>query len=365
MKIKWTYGFLFVALFGCQGKESSDKGSNEAVEKFCLNAELKKSTELQTIQEQAMVEQMSLPGKIEYNENDLVVFKSLLSGVVESVKFELGDYVKKGQVLANIKSVEIQSLHQQRKFQENQLVLLQKQLYTKQDLLKDGMAAQTEVLELEHQLDAAKIELDRIKETLGLYRATSQGEFQILAPKNGYIVHKAISPGQVIGSESDDLFSISNLKEVWVMVNVFASNLRFAKVGAAVKVKSLAFPDQVYTGKIDKLYPVFDANEHVMKARVVLDNPNLKLMPGLSVDVLLEKDQQGGQRAFAIPNKAILFSNNANYVVLYRDDCDLEMKQVDIRYSNEAYSYVAEKFPQGTKVVASNALLIFEELRGR
>ncbi|CAM2747403.1 efflux RND transporter periplasmic adaptor subunit [Weeksella virosa] len=124
-----------------------------------------------------------MPGKIEYDENDLVSFRSLLDGVVDNVNFELGDYVKKGQVLATIKSSQIQELYQQQRFFQNQITLLNKQISTKKELLNDGMISAPEVLESEHELASAKIELERIKQTLQLYRAVGQDAFQILAPK--------------------------------------------------------------------------------------------------------------------------------------------------------------------------------------
>src|SRR5690606_1365604 len=108
------------------------------------------------------------------NENDLVTFRSLLLGIVEKVDFELGDQVKTGQVLAVIKSTEIQSLFQQQKSQENQINLLSKLLHTKKDLLNDGMISEPEMLQVEHELESAKLELRRINQSLQLYHAVGE-----------------------------------------------------------------------------------------------------------------------------------------------------------------------------------------------
>ncbi|WP_311316201.1 MULTISPECIES: efflux RND transporter periplasmic adaptor subunit [Weeksella] len=121
------------------------------------------------------------------------------------------------------------------------------------------------------------------------------------------MIQKSISSGQSITSDSDALFSISNLKKVWVMVNIYVSNLKYVKTGDLVKVKTIAYPDQIYTGKIDKIYNVFDDNEHVLKARVVLENQNLNLMPGLRVDIIINKNTSD-RNAYAIPNDALIFS---------------------------------------------------------
>ncbi len=353
---------LLVCCFGCNRSQQHQEEIVLENKNFCLNKQLKKSTNIIEATVSPIVEQLTLSGKIEYNENDLVTFRSLLLGVVERVNFELGDQVKKGQVLAIIKSTEIQSLFQQQKAQQNQISLLEKLLLTKQDLLNDGMISEPELLQVKHELESVKIELNRINQSLELYHAVGNGTFQILAPKNGFIIQKDISQGQIITHDSDPLFSISNLNEVWVMLNVYASNLRFINTGDQVKVRTIAYPDQVYTGTIDKIYNVFDAKEHVMKARVVLQNQNLNLMPGLSADIIINKKSYSGS-ALAVPNNSLLFSNNANYMLIYHSDCNIEAKKVEIFSSNEEYTYVSGEYSGPIKLINSNALLIFEQLR--
>ncbi|GHE23304.1 hypothetical protein GCM10017764_02720 [Sphingobacterium griseoflavum] len=328
---------------------------------FCLNEQLKQSTEIITVLEQPINEQLSLSGKIEYNENDMVAFRSLLDGVVEQVQFELGDYVQKGQVLATIKSSQIQDLYQQQRSQKSQIALLEKQIRSKTELAEDGLLSMPEVRSAEQELEGAQIELERIQQGLQLYRAAGSGSFQILAPKNGYIIQKSVSSGQSITAESDPIFSISNLKQVWVMVNIYANNLRYVNKGDQVKVRTIAYPDKFYTGKIDKIYNVFDDNEHVLKARVVLENQNLNLMPGLSADIIINTKNSSGN-AFAIPNGAKIFSNNKEYIVVYKDDCHMEVRRIRAIAENEEYTFVKEELEEGEKIISTNALLVFEQL---
>lgn len=354
---------LLFALTSCSNKEVEKTVDKEQKASFCLNEQLKKTTTISTIYEQPIIEQLTLSGKVEYNENDLLVYKSLLQGIVNKVNFELGDFVRQGQVLASIKSTEVYDLSQQLRYQQNQLDLYRKQIQTKKELLNDGMASQPDVSALEHEFQAAQIEMDKINATLKMYRAIGDGQFQILAPKDGYIVQKNISAGQSISnSEEEALFSISNLKQVWVMVNIYASNLKHVKQGDKVKVKTIAFPDRTYSGTIDKIYNVFDDNEHVIKARVILENQDLNLMPGLSADIIIDKGNIIGT-AFAIPNNAKVFENNKENVVVYKDDCNMEVRKITPISSNAEFTYVKEKFAENEKIISSNALLLVEELK--
>lgn len=353
---------LSLVLTNCGQKEEEKAVETDKNERFCLNEQLKKSTSISEIKEQPIHEQLTLSGKVEYNENDLVAYNSLLQGVVNNVNFELGDYVRQGQVLAVIKSTEVQGMVQERRYYQNQIDLLRKQIQVKKELLNDGMASQPEVLALEYELRAAQIELDKVNATLNMYRAIGDEQFQILASKNGYIVQKNISIGQSISNELEEaLFSISNLKQVWVMVNIYASNLKYIKQGDLVKVKTVAFPDRVYNGKINKIYNVFDDNEHVIKARVVLENQDLNLMPGLSADIIIDKENVIGT-AFAIPNSSKVFDNNKEFVVVYKNDCTMEVRKITPIASNAEFTYVEEKFAKNEKIITSNALLLVEEL---
>lgn len=355
--------FAWLCLLGsCAPTEENQVADSDHKNTFCLSEQLKKTTSISTVSEQPIQEQLVLSGKVEYNENDLVAIRSLLQGVVNQVSFELGDYVREGQTLALVQSAEVQEMAQQRRYYQNQVELLAKQIQSKEQLLKDGLASQPEVLALQHELQAVRIEIDKINATLKMYRAVGGGQFQILAPKNGYIVQKNISSGQSISNDADEsLFSISNLKQVWVMVNIYASNLKYIKQGDQVHVKTVAFPDRIYEGKIDKIYHVFDDNEHVIKARVVLQNEDLQLMPGLSADIIINKENVIGT-AFAIPNSAKVFENNKEYIVVYQDDCTMEVRKITPIATNAAFTYVEEKFAENEKIISSNTLLLVEEL---
>lgn len=329
---------------------------------FVLNDSFKKNSEISIVKEEQIAEQLTLTGKIEYNQNDLVSFKSLLSGVVEEVKFEQGDFVKKGKILAVVKSNDILELSQRRQSLENQKKLYEQQLAIKKDLLNDGLSSIQEVSIMESELQQTKIELSRINESLSMYKVgNSTGTYYITAPKEGYIVQKEISVGQTISMEGDPLFSISNLNEVWVMVNIYANNLKFVKVGSNVKIRTIAYPDVYYQGKIDKIYNVFDDDEHVLKARVILQNQSLNLLPGLSVDAFIDKTISN-EKSIAIPHRAIIFNNDKQYVIVYKDDQHLEVRKIEKIAENEYCVYTKEGVKPGEKIITKNALLIYGEL---
>ncbi len=352
---------IALLLFACK-QAAVQEATAEAKPSFCLTEFLKTSTQIHTLRLDSIIEQITLTGQIDYNQNDLVAFSSLIDGITENLYFELGDEVKKGQVLATIRSNEMQDIIQQRKIYVNQLSLLNNQLAVKKDLLKDGLSSLPEIQTIQSEIDNTKIEIQKTDQTLSLFNVNSnEGVYQIIAPKNGFIVQKNMSIGQNIHSGNEPLFAISNLNKVWVMVNIYANNLRYIKPNDNVIVKTMAYPDKIYRGKINKIYNSFDNNEHVLKARVELDNQAMDLLPGLSADIIIDK-KNSHEKGYAIPNDAVIFSNNKYYVVSYQSDCNLQVKRIKPQAQNEYFTYVTTGFNDGDQVITSNALLIFDEL---
>ena len=350
-------------LIGCQHQKKQEVEKNET-NIFCIDENVKDKISLVEIQKEKITEQLNLTGKIEYNENDLMSFKSLLNGYVKKVNFELGDKVKKGEILIEIESPDINKIFSKKEKLKEQLQYLNKQLKSKKELLADKMISANEVLKVEQNISKTQLKLEKAEYELGLYRAMGNHSFGVVSPRDGYIIRKDVNIGQAISDDSEPLFSISNLEKVWVMINVYAGNLRHIHIGDSVKVKTVASPDEVFHGQVDKIYNVFDENEHVLKARVIMENKNLQLMPGLNVDVLINK-KSDADSAYAIPINSVVFSDNQEYVVLYKNDCDFTTKQITKIASNDTYCYIRKTWGEDVKLVEKNVLLLFEELRNR
>ncbi|WP_312185725.1 efflux RND transporter periplasmic adaptor subunit, partial [Sphingobacterium sp.] len=154
--------------------------------------------------------------------------------------------------------------------------------------------------------------------------------------------------------------------EVWASINIYANNLPYVKKGAHVRISTLAYKGEYFEGYIDQVANFFDPEERVVKARVRLLNKDMRLKPGMSVDVLVDKVGDGNkQELLAIPKDAIILHNNQNFVVIYKSDCDLSVKAVDIVSENETYAFVENGLAEGDRVLTENELIVFDELMNR
>lgn len=358
--MKYIYLVPLALLFSCNEKETTP----EKNEKFCLNDDLKKKVTIEEIKKEPVSETFTLTGNVTYNSDNVVQFTSLINGVVTNTYFSLGDFVKKGQVLAEIKSTELNGLQSENKSVESQLAVAQRQLSSVKSMFEDGIASQKDLIQAESEVKVLKASLENIKSNLALYSASPEKSvFQIKAPSNGFIVAKNMSSGMQISSGSEPLFTISDLNEVWVMVNIYATDMQNIKENMDVKIKTLAYPDEVFSGKITALSQVFDAEERVLKARVVMKNTDLKLKPGMSADIILNKPNTSAETLLAVPVKAVIFDDNQNFVVVYKDDCNLEIRQVNPVTKNSEVVYFDKGIQENEKIISKNQLLIYESLK--
>lgn len=350
---------LMLLVIGCAKKEEE----KATTEKFCLTPKLKEKIIIDTVKILPVTENLSLTGNITYNADDVIHFSSLVNGQVTNTFFSLGDYVKKGQVLAEIKSTELNGLEAERKSLQSQLLVANRKLQATQSMFDNEIASQSDLITGQSEVAILKSSLQNVQENLALYSASSEKSvFQIKAPVNGYIVSKNMSPGMQINDNESSLFTISNLSKVWVMVNVYSMNLTDVHVGMDVKISIPAYPTEVFKGKIEKIAQVFESDEHVLKARIVMDNTNLKLKPGLTVDVLINK-KTSHQELAAINANALIFDNNQNYILIYKNDCDIERRLIDPTVKNNDLIYFEKGLESGEKVITKNHLLIYEQLK--
>ena len=185
---------------------------------------------------------------------------------------------------------------------QTNLAIAQKNLEKTDDMFKGGLASVPDTLAAAVQLQQAKAELDRVNRVLKINGGNTQGEFVVRAPISGFIVQKGATNNMTIrGDNSTSLFTISDLKNVWIQANVYESNIALIHQGENVDVTTIAYPGKVFKGKIDKVMNVLDPTSKVMKVRVVLPNP----------DYLLEarnvcQHHGHGEREQGMPQRSIL-----------------------------------------------------------
>ena len=361
--MKITKHILWVCLAALTLNSCADKSPKTSVEnqQYCLDENFKDNLEFQAATMQAVTEGIHLTGVVETNPDKVIHFISLVGGVVSKTYFSLGDEVKKGQVLADLRSTELSSLTFEQKNINTQIQVAERRLQSVQSMYEDGISSEKDLLQAQSELDIYKAERQKVTSHLNLFSASAEmGVFQIKAPTSGIITAKSIASGTQIIAEGDPLFTISDLNEVWVMVDIYATNVQHIETGMDVDISILSYPDTTFKGNIGAISQILDSDARVVKARVVLDNQDLRLKPGMMVDVIALKNKN--TKAIGIPTSSLVFDNNQNFVVIYKDDCNLEIRKVNILSSNNGITFIESGLSENDQVVSKNQLLVYEPL---
>lgn len=331
-------------------------------EAFCVDESFKSKIELEQPKLQQISENIPLTGVVETNPDKVVRFMSLVDGIISHTYFSLGDEVKKGQVLAELRSSQLAELYAQSKTIASQIKVAEQDLKATQAMFDDGISSQRELLNSQSELAILNANKENIDSQLSLYSASPErGVFKIRAPHSGVVTAKSITAGGSISAGGEPLFTISDLDDVWVMVNIYASNVRNITSGMDVSIKTLSYPDKIFKGKITVISQVLDEQAKVLKARVVLPNTDFKLKPGMLVDVHALKTSE--TTALSIPTDALVFDNNQNFVVVYRDDCDLEIRKVETSSKGNGNTFIVTGLEENEKIVSKNQLLLYEQIK--
>ncbi|MCE7055444.1 efflux RND transporter periplasmic adaptor subunit [Algoriphagus sp. AGSA1] len=357
--------FIAVALAASLGTFSCSKVPEQTKEKptnFCLNDTFKSKVGFYEVSLEPIVEKLHLTGSVETNPDHVLSFIPLVSGIITNTYFSIGDEVKKGQVLAELKSTELISMQSEQKSLNSQLKVTTKRLESAKSMYESGISSEKDLLEAESELDVLNTELERVTNNLNLFSPSEErGVFQIKSPVSGIITDKYISGGTQISSEGDPLFTISNLEEIWIMANIYASNISHIEKGMPAEVRTLSYKDLTLQGEVSVISQVLDTESKVLKARIVLKNTDLKLKPGMLVDVYLSKGASGS--ALAVPMDNLIFDSNRYFALVYRNDCSIEVRAIDIMSKNEGIAYIKEGLNEGEQILSTNNLLVYEQLK--
>lgn len=351
-----SLGIGLFALSSCGNDEPK-----ETVDTFTMSDTMLKKCEFYTTSKQDVKNSIRLFGKIEADNNKMAQIYPILSGVVTSINVGLGDYVKQGQILASIQSVEIAGFQKDRLDAINGVATAEKNLQVAKDLFAGKLNSEKDVAQANKELEMAKAELKRVNEIYKIYNLKSGSIYNIVAPMNGFVITKTIFQNEQLRStDSEALFTIAETKEIWAVANVNEIDISKIKEGYDVNVVTLAFPDHIYKSTIQKIYNVIDADTKSMKIRSSIPNEDFKLKPEMNCTV--EVHYSENQQMITIPSSSIIFDKNKYWVMVFKDRHDIETREVEVYRQLGDISYISHGLKSGEKIISKNGLLIYDAL---
>ncbi len=157
--------FLPCILFGSLLGACSGKGEQPKVEPttLCLTDSLLRIVSVDTVHVCEVVDELTLNGRVTFNQDQVANVYPMFGGTVTELRAEIGDFVRKGEVLAVIRSGEVADYEKQLKEAEQQLLLARRNMDATQDMYTSGMASDKDVLQASRNWQLRKRKKDESK----------------------------------------------------------------------------------------------------------------------------------------------------------------------------------------------------------
>lgn len=351
------FSFSFAAaMTACRQQQSPAEAG-----RFELTDTMLQRISIDTSSIKTVMNELRFSGRITPEDNKIANIYPVVAGYVTRLNVSLGDYVKKGQVLAVIQSTDVADFEKQHRDAETSLLLARKNLKAAQELNESRLNTDRDVAAAQKEMENAEAELKRVKEVLDIYHISKGSFFNVVAPLSGFITNQKINPDmQIPAGMTESLFTIAQIDEVFVTANVYETDIARLALNMEADIQLLSYPDKEFHGKIDKILNVLDPETRTLKIRIRLPNPGFSLKPEMAATVLIR--YKGEQALPAIPAEAVVFDKSRNYLMIFHSRDSIETRPVMPLKTTGNDTYIASGLRPGEKVIVNNALLVYDAL---
>lgn len=322
--------------------ESSAHHQEELIE---LSAEAVETADIQT----AIVTRAVLGGRIDAtavikpNEYRMAHVSPRIPGRAIEVGAELGQVVRTGDVLAELDSIELGEKKSEFLKTRADLEVARRNHRREKRLYAQHISSEKEFLEAKGDFERAQAGYRAAREALRLVGLSEDdiekvtwsakdhplSHFPLLAPFPGTVIERHITIGELIEPDEKP-FTIADLSSVWVVVDVYEKDLTQVQEDTPVELAVDAFPQRKFPGSITYVSHLLDPATRTAQARVVIDNTDGLLRPGMFARATIETSSDGGEEALVMPRDAVQRVNDEPVAFVERKAGTYEMREVEL-----------------------------------
>jgi cobalt-zinc-cadmium efflux system membrane fusion protein len=370
--------FAAALLFASCG---SPPGANEAKMTSYTASESKADTaDLFTVPQDQMahvkiaeVEKSNFPrvlrftGSVAYNAFKTTPVFSPVGGPVQEILVTPGQIVKAGQPLLTVTSPDYSVARSAYIKAKSVFALADKNYDRAKDLYEHKAIAERDLQQAESDRAAAQADMVSSEDALRAVgvkdpdsvlksSAVSSGATPVPAPVSGEITDRLVGPGQLLQAGATQCFTISDMSTVWVLMNVYQSDLAYVRNGDDVEITTDAYPDKFH-GKVSYVAAALDPTTRTLQARIVTQNPGEKLKNNMYVTATV---QAGAIKdALTVPDAAVLRdTENQPFVYVLQDQNKFARRLVSIAEGGNGRTIITKGLKEGEKVAGDGALFL-------
>jgi membrane fusion protein, heavy metal efflux system len=367
---------------GCSGAHQSEvpaaapeAGSQRMSETITLAPDSPKYRQIRISQVQMAHlpgEEIVSPGRIEVNPNRVSRVVLPVPGKLARVLAKLGDRVTAGQTLLELESPDVEAamsayLQAESGVTQSKAVLVKAQRDQERaaDLYSHKAIAQKEVLSAESTLAQAKAGLEQAEaqreqvlrklQLLGLKPGVFGQRLVVTAPSSGIVLEMNAAPGEYRNDISAPLMTIADLSTVWVTANVQENYIRLIRPGGQVKISLLAFPGEIFEGRVRRIADTVDPQTRTLKVMIELLNSEGRFRPEMYGEI---RYIASVRELPAIPAGAVIQTEDGPAVFIERSPGNFIRTPIKIGQRTEDQLPVLSGVKPGDRIVTDGVMLL-------
>ena len=303
-------------------------------------------------------------GELKVNEQAYAEVGSPILARVVRLVASPGHFVRRGQPLAELQSVELGQARAQRTAAQARVELARQTVDRKRGLAAERIVsrgelqrAEADAAEAEAELRAAEAAVDALG--VGRSGAGSPSGFTLLAPLSGTILERTAIQGQT-ADPSRALFRIGDLSELWLIAQAPERDAVRVRDGAPAEIPLAALPGQTLRGRVGWVGREVDAHSRTVPVRIVLPNADGRLKPGMFATAWIGTGGEG-EKVVAVPAAALQRMDNQWVVFLPSGEGRFEVRPVERGRDLGDEVAVLSGLKPGERVVVEGAFVLRAE----
>lgn len=259
-------------------------------------------------------------------------------GRISKINVEVGDYVTKGQVVAEMDKTQLVQVELQLKNNEEELNRLR-------GLYEVGGLSKSDLDQIELAYNVSKTNYENLLENSVL-----------ISPISGVVTARNYDKGDMY-SMSQPIYTVQQITPVKLLVGISEGDYTKVRKGMKVEISAEALPGKTYEGRINRIYPTIDPATRTFLVEILVQNNNRELRPGMFARVNVNF---GERRSVLIPDVAVVRQQGSGEKFVYILQSDGTVKYQNVKLGvrvNTEYEVLSGVEDEDLVVVAGQARL--------
>ena len=343
-----------------QQAEAQSEPQSEPVSESASSVELT-ADELQSIgvetvvvKRQTIQREILTTGRVEEQETGISAISARIGGRVDKLFLNVtGESVTRGQPVASIYSPEIVTAAE-----EYKLALENRERLSASKEPQALAGAEDLIAASRRRLELWGLSAKQIDDIVSSSETSLQ--FTAYSTAAGVVTERKVAEGQYV-HEGDALFTVTDLSTVWVQAQIFESDIPLIRNGQAATITAPTLAGGSLRGTVSFLQPGVDPQSRTMSARIQVLNPEMRLRPGMFVQVSLRAPL--GTDVVAVPRAAVLETGQEKVVYVARENGVFEKRSIEASTAGDEYYAATKGIEPGERVVTQGNFLIDSQTR--